>query len=106
VKAEAYVRERLEMHRNSKLAADFGEQLSECSPEERWMSETTYAVKRDGRKTAIRVFKTIEEAKDLAEKDKGFVETRPGEPKRCTGNYCGVAQWCDQYQAELNDTIV
>lgn len=102
VKAEAYVRERLEMHRNSKLSADFGEVLPECSPEERWMSETTYAVKREGRKTAIRVFKTIEEANELAEKEKGYVETRLGEPKRCTGNYCGVAEWCDQYQGELS----
>lgn len=106
VKAETYVRERLEMHRNSKLAADFGEPLPECSPEERWMSETTYAVKREGRKTAIRVFKTIEEATELAQKEKGYVETRLGEPKRCTGNYCGVAEWCDQYQAELNDAVV
>ena len=106
VKAETYIRERLEMHRNSKLAADFGEALPECSPEERWMSETTYAVKREGRKTAIRVFKTIEEATELAEKEKGYVETRLGEPKRCTGNYCGVAQWCDQYQAEKNVTNV
>ena len=106
VKAEAYVRERLEMHRNSKLAADFGEALPECSPEERWMSETTYAVKREGRKTAIRVFKTIEEATELAGKEKGYVETRLGEPKRCTGNYCGVAEWCDQYQAEVNVPVV
>ena len=107
VKAESYVRERLEMHRNSKLAADFGEQLPECSPEERWMSETTYAVKRGGRKTAIRVFKTVGEALDLAEKEKGHVEIRSGEPKRCTGNYCGVAAWCDQYQAEIkNDPII
>lgn len=102
VGAEIYVRERLAMHSQSKLAADFGEPLPECSPEERWMSETTYAVKREGRKTAIRVFKTIEEAKELAEKEKGYVETRLGEPKRCAGNYCGVAQWCNQYQDELN----
>lgn len=106
VKAEAYVRERIEMHRDAKVSADFGEALPECSPEERWMSETTYAVKREGRKTAIRVFKTIHEATELAEKEKGYVETRLGEPKRCTGNYCGVAQWCDQYQAELNGTVV
>jgi hypothetical protein len=106
VKAETYIRERLEMHRHSKLSADFGEALPECSPEERWMSETTYAVKREGRKTAIRVFKTIEEATELAGKEKGYVETRLGEPKRCTGNYCGVAQWCDQYQGELSVGIV
>lgn len=106
VKAQFYVHERLEMHRQSKLAADFGEPLPECSPEERWMSETTYAVRRDGRKTAIRVFKNIEEANELAGKEKGYVETRLGEPKRCAGNYCGVAQWCDQYQAEINDAVV
>ncbi len=106
VKAETYIRERLEMHRHSKMQADFGEALPECSPEERWMSETTYAVKREGRKTAIRVFKTMQEATELAEKEKGYVETRLGEPKRCTGNYCGVAQWCDQYQAEKNVTNI
>ena len=99
---EEYIRERLNAHRDSKVRADFGETLPECSPEDRWMSETIYAVMRDGRKTAIRVFKTIEEATELAEKEKGYVETRLGEPKRCTGNYCGVAQWCDQYQGELN----
>ena len=102
VTTETYIRERLEMHRNAKMAHDFGEELQPCSDEERWQSETIYAVKREGRKTAIRVFKTIEEATELAEKEKGYVETRKGEPKRCTGNYCGVAQWCEQYQGEVN----
>ena len=104
VKAETYVRERLEMHRNAKVSHDFGEVLQPCTDEERWAKETTYAVKREGRKTAIRVFKTIEEATELAEKEKGYVETRAGEFTRCTGNYCGVAQWCPQYQGELNVT--
>lgn len=100
VKTETYVRERLEMHRNAKVAADFGETLPECTPEEQWQSETTYAVKREGRKTAIRVFKTLDEATELAAKEKGYVETRPGEPRRCAGNYCGVAQWCEQFKKE------
>jgi len=104
VKTEAYVRERLNLHRDAKVAADFGDELPPCSDEDRWQSETTYAVKRDGRKTAIRVFKSIDEATALAEKEKGYVETRLGEPRRCTGNYCGVADWCEQYQGELNVT--
>lgn len=98
--AEEFVRRRLDMHRDAKVAHDFGDALPECSPEERWQSETVYAVKREGRKTAIRVFKNQEEANELATKEKGYVEIRPGEPKRCTGNYCGVAQWCNQYQRE------
>lgn len=95
---QAFIEQRLEMHREAKVSHDFGDQLQECSPEERWMSETTYAVKREGRKTAIRVFKSIEEATELATKEKGYVETRLGEPKRCTGNYCGVSKWCSQHQ--------
>jgi hypothetical protein len=104
VKAETYIKERLEMHREAKMAQDFGEELQDCSPQERWMSETKYAVKREGRKTAIRVLDDKEEARILADKEKGYVEIRPGEPKRCTGNFCGVAQWCKQYQGELNAT--
>jgi hypothetical protein len=102
VKTEAYVRERLNLHRDAKVSADFGDELPACSDTDRWQSETIYAVKREGRKTAIRLFKTIEEANELAEKEKGYVETRLGEPKRCTGNYCGVAEWCEQYQGEIN----
>jgi hypothetical protein len=104
VETEAYVRERLEMHRNARMAQDFGEELQHCTDEERWMSETIYAVKREGRKTAIRVLKSIDEANELAEKEKGYVEVRKGEPKRCTGDFCGVSKWCKQYQGELNES--
>lgn len=100
-KTEAYILERLKAHRGSKVDHDLGDELEHCTPEDRWMSETIYAVKREGRKTAIRVFKSLQEATETAEKEKGYVETRPGEPKRCTGNYCGVAQWCKQYQQEI-----
>jgi len=104
VTTEAYVRKRLEMHRNAKVNHEFGEELQACTDEERWMSETVFAVKREGRKSAIRLFKTIEEATELAEKEKGYVETRKGEPKRCTGDFCGVSKWCKQYQGEINVT--
>ena len=99
--ATKFVRERLDLHRESKVSADWGHNLPECTPQERWQSETTYAVKREGRKTAIRVLKDLTEAQQLAEKEKGYVETRLGEPKRCTGNYCGVNEWCSQYRASL-----
>ena len=104
VKTESYVRERLNLHRDAKVSADFGDELPPCSDTDRWHSETIYAVKREGRKTAIRLFKTIEEANELAEKEKGYVETRKGEPRRCVGNFCGVSEWCEQYKGELNVT--
>ena len=34
---------------------------------------------------------------ELAEKEKGFVEIRKGEAIRCVNNFCGVNQWCSQY---------
>jgi len=97
-KTEAFIRKRLEAHKNSKVDHAFGDALTECTTEERWESPTTYATKKKGRKTAIRVFSTIEEATELAGKEKdGYVETRLGEPKRCTGNYCGVRDFCSQW---------
>ena len=102
-KTEAYIRERLEAHRNAKVADDWGDELPECTEEERWIRTTQYAVKREGRKTAIRVLDSEEEAKELAEKEKGFVEIRKGEAIRCTNNFCGVNQWCSQYQNSLQN---
>jgi hypothetical protein len=100
--AEEFIRNRLNAHKEAKMVMDFGQELPPCSDKERWMSETTFAVKREGRKTAIRVLTSEQEAKEMAEKEKGYVETRLGEPRRCTGNYCGVAEWCKQYQGEKN----
>ena len=101
-RTEAFIKERVELHRDSKVSADWGEELPLCTEEERWVRQTTYAVKKDGRKTAIRVFDTQDEAdallKEMPEKDKGFIEIRKGEAVRCTGNFCGVSQWCSQFQ--------
>jgi hypothetical protein len=102
VKTESYIRERIESHKEAKMRHDFGEDLQLCTDEERWAKETVYAVKKEGRKTAIRLFKNIEEATELAGKEGGYVETRPGEYTRCVGNYCQVSKWCTQYQSELN----
>jgi hypothetical protein len=101
--AERFVSERLKAHREAKFTYATEGKLPPCTPEDRWMSETTYAVKREGRKTAIRVLKNLDEANEMAGKEKGYVEIRQGEPRRCTGNYCGVAQWCEQYALERQD---
>ena len=103
-RTEAFIKERIEMHRDSKVNADWNEELPPCTDEERLVRPTTYAVKKEGRKTAIRVFEEQGEAeallKEMPEKDKGFIEIRKGEAVRCTGNFCGVSQWCSQFQNE------
>lgn len=98
---EAYIKERIEAHRMSKVQADWGDELPPCTDDDRWVRETKYAVKREGRKTAIRVLDTQHEADELATKENGYVEVRKGEAIRCTGNFCGVAEWCSQYQQSL-----
>ena len=101
---EAYIKERIDAHRLSKVQADWGDELPPCTDDERWVRETKFAVKREGRKTAIRVLDSEQEANDLAEKEKGYVEIRKGEAIRCTGNFCGVAPWCSQYQQSLKES--
>jgi hypothetical protein len=73
-------------------------ELKGCTSEERWSSETKYAVKKPGRKTALKVCDIESEAKAYAEKAGAdcFVERREGEDKKCD-NYCLVYKWCPYY---------
>ena len=101
---EAYIKERISLHRQAKVDADWDNELIHCTDEERWSRETKYAVKKEGRKSAVRVLDTQEEADamlaEMPPKDKGFIEIRKGESVRCTGNFCGVAKWCSQFNKE------
>lgn len=103
-KAEMYIRSRVEAHEKAKMNQEFGGALPLCSAEDRWMTEPVFAVKREGRKTAIKLCQTEAEALNIAVQEKdGYVEIRPGEPRRCVGNFCGVAAWCDQFKGERNE---
>jgi hypothetical protein len=97
---EEYVRNRVRFHQDALRKAEWGESIPECSEEERWSRGATWAVVKEGAKRALRVFDTPEEAEAFAAEkpEERRVEHRPGEPVRCTGNYCGVAQWCDQFR--------
>jgi len=105
-KTEAYVKERVELHREAKVAADWEMELPPCTEDDRWIRETKYAVLKEGRKTAVRVLDTDAEAAafimEMPEKDRKIVSisVRKGEAVRCTGNFCGVAKWCTQFKKE------
>jgi hypothetical protein len=111
---EAYIRQRIDLHRQAKVDADWDHELINCTDEERWMRETKFAVKKEGRKSAVRVLDTQEEAMavlaEMPEKDiasaKVFIEIRKGESVRCTGNFCGVAKWCSQFKKEQENECV
>lgn len=101
--AEIFLRTRVAAHQNSKIAMDHKSELQPCTPHERWETDPVYAVMRKGRKSAIKLYDNPIDAEARAVEEDGYVEKREGEPRRCAGNYCGVAKWCKQYQDELKD---
>ena len=78
------------------------EMLKPCSSEERWETPTKYAVMKKGRKTALRVVESEQEAKEymewkgVTEKDH-YIEERKGECKKCN-EYCNVNIYCPFYR--------
>ena len=93
---DAYLRERVHLHQLAELQQERGEPVPACTPEERWEKPATFAVRKSGRKTAVRVLDTEAEAQNLAGTlSGGYVETRPGESVRCA-DYCAVRRFCAQ----------
>lgn len=96
----AYIRACIEAHKN----------VTECTPEEKWQSETTYAVMKEGRKSALRVLPNYDDAQlwmmnNVKEKiDKHSIVKRPGTAKRCT-MYCQVNKFCPYYKQEESDEV-
>lgn len=77
--------------------------IPECSAEERWQKKDVYAVKKEGRKSAVKLFDTKEEADEkIAELGKGhYLEVRKGESMKCK-NYCLCSAFCNFYQENQN----
>eukprot|EP00918_Siedleckia_nematoides_P026181 GHVU01056465.1.p1 GENE.GHVU01056465.1~~GHVU01056465.1.p1 ORF type:complete len:306 (-),score=41.16 GHVU01056465.1:530-1447(-) len=106
-----YIDERIRTHQDSMARVDFGEELPHCSDEERWSQPSKWAVMKNENKRATKVFETAEAAEtglkfyeEKAKKgDTFFIEHRPGTFSRCVGDWCGVAQWCDQLQSEKKE---
>lgn len=74
------------------------EKLTPCTKEERWESPAKYAVMKTGRKTAIKLFDTKEEAeKNMVSIGGTYVEERKAEPKKCQ-DYCVCSQFCPFYK--------
>jgi hypothetical protein len=75
------------------------DEIPSCNPEERWDKATKYAVKKEGRKTAIRLLDDKKAAESMAgELGKGhYVEPRPGESVKCQ-SFCLCCNFCNYYQ--------
>lgn len=121
--AEAFIEERVAEFEKYKDTPD--DELPVCTPEERWQSHTTWAVRKLKNKTASKVLFSYASAKEWLntecseqafkktkmnsgeafEKEyeklsKEFViEKREGEPIRCSQGYCSCRDFCSYYKS-------
>ena len=73
------------------------DELPICTPDERFNSGDKFAVMKKGRKTALRVLDTMEEAEQWkAENGGDEIQVRPGEDKKCL-DYCAACEFCNYY---------
>ena len=75
------------------------EELPPCSREDLWQKDDEWAVMRQGRKSALKLYDNPEDA-EARVKEEGellhWVDHRPGKVNRC--NYCNVNKWCSQFK--------
>lgn len=93
----SFIEMRIAMHVSAEEA------LPNCTDDDQWMREKTWAVVKNGGKRAING--GVQFSQDLAEaisaKTPGtHVEYRPGKRTRCE-DYCAAAPFCSQYQKTL-----
>ena len=95
---EIYVKARIKLHQD----AEQSKELPMCTAKERWRKEDSYAVMKDNRKTAWRLFATKEEAIQFLFSQKMIegkgcnIVFRKGEDVRCQ-HYCRVNEFCSHF---------
>jgi len=80
-----------------------------CYPDEMWEQPNKWAVMKEGRKSAVRVFDTEEEAwqhmNEAKYEDARYMSVvkRPGKRTRCS-DYCSVRDYCQQWKEYLGES--
>ena len=94
-----FMRTRVILHQQAQFS------LPECSSEDRWARPDVWAVMKEGRKTAVKLYENENDAKAHVGFDKALsVVHRPGVSVRCK-SYCRVSKFCSQYQASLANSV-
>jgi hypothetical protein len=77
--------------------------IPECSPENRWQTETKYAIMKEGRKSAVKLHIDESEAqKHLDNLDsKHYIDIRKGEDKKCI-DYCSGNKFCNYWKSHYS----
>jgi hypothetical protein len=103
MKIDAFIRNKVKEYVRCRELSD--DAIPPCTPAERWDKAAKYAVKKEGRKTAVRLLDDRKAAEAMAaELGKGhYVEPRPGESVKCQ-SFCLCCQFCNYYQAQVKVT--
>jgi len=97
--AEAYVHERVRAHQLADATYSLGEELPECSDEDRWARGGRWFAKKPANKRpSFWGADKAEVEKKVDGRDGYVIEQEPHEYIRCKDNFCGVAQFCTQWQ--------
>lgn len=74
--------------------------IEPCSAEERWADGEKWAVMKNGRKSAVKLFDNQQDADAMAGElgNSHYVEHRPAISRKC-GEYCSCKDFCNFYKA-------
>ena len=94
---EKFITEKVKQFEEAHKLADW--EITPCSKEERWATEDKWAIMKTGRKTALKLCNSEEEAKNLMDQMGGTsIEFRPGVSKKCL-DYCSCKEFCPFYKS-------
>tara|TARA_R100001377_G_C3194809_1_gene112256 strand:+ start:5743 stop:6630 length:888 start_codon:yes stop_codon:yes gene_type:complete len=102
---DAYVEGRVRLHQEAEFKRLTGGDIEPCTQAETWKKDDSYAVVKKGRKRAVRVLGSQQDADEFMdaiaiEPEKHSVEVRRGEATRCIQDWCRVSKWCPQFTGE------
>jgi hypothetical protein len=97
---EDYIRLRIKVLKECEKELN-DDNLPECTSEEKWERKPSFAIKKEGRKSAVQVFEKREYAEKMLKTldNKHLIEERKGIKTKCE-NYCKVQKFCSQYKKE------
>ena len=80
------------------------DEIAPCSAEERWADGDKWAVMKNGRKTAVRVFDSEIDAEACAGAlgNSHYVEHRPAVSRKC-GDYCLCKDFCNYWKSQKGE---
>ena len=94
---ETFIKEKVKQFEVAETLVD--EKLTPCTKEERWATDDKWAIMKAGRKTALKVCESEEEAKEMLPKLGGTeIQFRKGEDKKCN-DYCPCADFCPYHNS-------